>query len=269
MKQKIKSLLFIFFGRVFLQPLFEFLHLVSLKGMHFGPGATVAQSGERAVFRNFLRERKSASKPLVIFDVGANVGEYTQMVVEEAEKTEVQYHVYSFEPSQKAFTELEKKFTSNPQVSLSRFGIGKEQAEVMLYADAAGSGLGSLYSRDLAFYDITITPQAVVSVITLDQFCAEQAITYIDFLKLDIEGSEYAALQGAVQLLGQKKIRVIQFEFGGTAIDARVYFKDFYSLLYREYDIYRVLKTGLRKVNSYEERWEIFMTSNFIAKIRS
>lgn len=78
----------------------------------------------------------------------------------------------------------------------------------------------------------------VVEAVTIDQVCGEEGIDQIALLKIDTEGNELAGLQGAVESLPQ--IRMIQFEYGGTAIDARIYLRDFFDLL----------ETGSRSIGS-------------------
>ena len=48
---------------------------------------------------------------------------------------------------------------------------------------------------------------------------------------------------------------------------SRVFLKDFFELL-KDYQIYRIVKNGLRKL-SYNELIEIPLTSNFIAELRA
>ena len=48
----------------------------------------------------------------------------------------------------------------------------------------------------------------------------------IDYIKIDVEGHELDALEGFGDLI--KKVRLIQFEFGGCNIDTRTYFQDFW-----------------------------------------
>jgi hypothetical protein len=100
---------------------------------------------------------------------------------------------------------------------------------------------------------------------TLDEYCREKNISRIDFLKLDVEGHELKALAGAKEMLSAGKIDRIQFEFGGCDIDSRSFFQDFFYLLQNRYDIFRILKNGLRPIKKYEETEEIFLTTNFLA----
>ena len=47
--------------------------------------------------------------------------------------------------------------------------------------------------------------QHIIPVRTLDQICAEQAVTHVDFLKIDVEGAEFEVLKG----MGFEKVRPV------------------------------------------------------------
>jgi hypothetical protein len=51
-----------------------------------------------------------------------------------------------------------------------------------------------------------------VDVITIEDFANQQGITHINILKMDIEGYELKALQGAESLLSQQRIDAIYTE---------------------------------------------------------
>jgi hypothetical protein len=63
-------------------------------------------------------------------------------------------------------------------------------------------------------------------------------------------------------------IDTIQFEFSEGCIDSRIFFKDFFDLLGRQYRISRILRNGLYPLARYSEDLEIFSTSNFLAERR-
>ena len=57
-----------------------------------------------------------------------------------------------------------------------------------------------------------------------------------------------------------------QFEFGGTNIDTRTYFRDFW-YFFKEcgFILYRITPLGAELIRTYRESDEYFMTTNFIA----
>jgi hypothetical protein len=107
-----------------------------------------------------------------------------------------------------------------------------------------------------------------VSLRRIDDICRELAIERVDLLKLDVEGHELAALEGARDLLERGAIWAIQFEFGGTNIDSRTFFRDFWQLLSPQYTIHRILWDGLLPIECYHERLETFLGANYLAIIR-
>ena len=56
------------------------------------------------------------------------------------------------------------------------------------------------------------TDEEKVQTVCLDQFCSHHSINKIDLLKIDIQGHEYAALQGAEQLIRTGRIETIFME---------------------------------------------------------
>lgn len=137
-----------------------------------------------------------------------------------------------------------------------------------LYSNSSLSGLTSVYNRNLAHVNLEMDEISTAQFTTIDNYCQKNNVNHIHFLKMDIEGHELSALQGASKMLSSDNIDYIQFEFGGCNIDSRTYFKDFYYLLHDKYDIYRILQKGLYKIDKYSEYLEIFVTVNYLAQLR-
>ena len=147
------------------------------------------------------------------------------------------------------------------------FGLGERSETITLYSDCAGSTCASIYSRQLPDRDMNLTE--IVTLKTLDEFCAQAGINHIHYLKLDVEGHELSVFRGATEMLAKGAIDWIQFEFGGCNIDARTYFRDFFALLSSQYYLYRLLRNGLAPIQQYHELLEVFTTTNFIAILKN
>jgi FkbM family methyltransferase len=240
-----------------LQPLWQRVHAVALMGMNF-LDANQATNGELWLL-DWLAERLDRSP--VVFDVGANVGQYSQAVIERLPSAQL----YAFEPSAAAFGKLEA--TLGGHGAAFQLALGAEDAERPLYADGPGSELGSLVRRDLHRHGLDVRETETVTVRRLETLCNELAVERIDLLKIDAEGSELDVLGGAGAMLGER-VGVIQFEFGGTAIDARRIMRDFFDILEPEYRIYRLLPGGLWPLR-YSESIEILVYANYVALPRS
>ncbi len=245
-----------FWGKKQYYSIWNKLYRTALKGMNVGRGADFKQSGEL----NVLTQLKAIEKSnMVLFDVGANIGEYTKCLASMFSDA----IIYSFEPSKETFCTLSKNVSAK-NVVLNNIGISDEIVRGTLYSDKENSGLASLYNRQLDYLGMELGKKEEVELTTLDYYCETNNIDTIDFLKIDIEGNEYKALLGAERLLMGKKIGAIQIEMGGTNIDSRTYFRDFWNLLHEDFTAYRILQNGLWEIQKYEEILEIFVTVNYL-----
>src|ERR1700722_17544864 len=136
------------YGKKKYQPFFETLYRMSLIGMNIGGGTNVADSGELNVL-HYIKSRLSTSKRpngCVIFDVGANIGDYSLLL---AEVFRDQAQIYSFEPSVKTYKKLSENTVGKVKGSLHNFGFGDAPSRATLYSDIDASGLASVYKRKL------------------------------------------------------------------------------------------------------------------------
>lgn len=233
------------------------LYKLSLKGMNIGEVAGgVETSGECNVFKLV---KDISNEPKVLFDIGANRGEYTKALLNNFPDAQI----HSFEPAEATYKTLQDNITAN-NVKLNNFGISDVISESVLYYDKENSGLASLYNRQLDYFGIGFSKSETVKLDTLDHYCRENDISRIDLLKIDIEGNELNALKGAAELLAEKRIKAIQIEFGECNIDSRVFFRDFWNLLHENFRMYRILKNGFKEILQYDERLEIFVTTNYL-----
>ncbi len=246
------------------QPFWEQLHKISLRGMNIGMGSETADSGELRIL-DMLAAAPSAGEDIVVFDVGANIGDYSIAAVSQVGP---RVKMYSFEPSPETYARLEARTSNLERVATFAVGLSDRAERRILYEVPGQSGLGSVYLRDLDHHHLTPHAGAMVSLITLDEFCATHSVSHIDLLKIDVEGHELSVLKGASDMLGAGAIDMIQFEFGGSNIDSRTYLSDFFKLLDDRFLIHRVVKDGLFPLTRYQERYEVFTTTNLLAKRR-
>ncbi|MFH0959999.1 MAG: FkbM family methyltransferase [Pseudomonadota bacterium] len=203
------------------------------------------------------------NKPVIVFDVGANVGDYAEEVNKRLGNGT---QIYCFEPGQQAFSSLSERFGGKNNVHVYNIGLGDKEETLTLFSEKDGVSLrASFYDLRLDHLGLEMSHLEKVKVSTIDLFCESHGINEIDFLKLDVEGHELKVLRGAQRMLKSKQIQAIQFEFGPCNIDSRVFFRDFFYMLNSGYRIYRVLGNGLSPIESYKETYEVFITTNYLA----
>lgn len=243
------------------QDSWESILKISLTHMNYGNGGDFDKSGELNVLKH-IKEKLDKNLSLIIFDVGGNTGNYAKALSDFFKARAI---IYSFEPSKKTY-ELLSEATKNIQNIISiNIGFSDKENNQLLYTNHDGSVCASVYKRNLERFGISFDKSEEIKLTTIDNYCAKNNIDRIHFLKLDIEGHELEALKGAIQLINNRKIDFIQFEFGQCNIDSKTYFLDFYYLLKNNYHIYRILKDGLFELKEYQEIYEIFKTTNYLA----
>jgi FkbM family methyltransferase len=251
-------------GKKEYQPFFERMHRWALEGMAIGTGGSLETSGELNTI-TYIKDRLGSSGKFIIFDVGANQGQYTQNLLRLFGNNVV---IYAFEPMDKLFNLLQKAMIGIKQVNCFKVGLGSAAQTLPIYSNPKNLTLNSMYNRNLKHINVILDEVDWVEVQTIDAFCYNNNIANIDFLKIDVEGHEWEVLKGAANMIDENKIRYIQFEFGGCNIDSRTYFKDFFYLLSNKFNIYRIVSDGLYPLDSYKENYELFTTTNFLAELR-
>jgi FkbM family methyltransferase len=140
-------------------------------------------------------------------DVGANFGYYAVRCAEAVGPTGA---VHAFEPDPTAHDLLSANAVANGLAGIlqpHRAAVADHDGEVQFYV-----------AEEAAFSSMTATGRSAtrdvlnVPARTLDSFAAEQGITRIDALKIDVEGHEAAVLQGAAGILAQSPDPLVMLE---------------------------------------------------------
>ncbi len=213
-----------------------------------------ATNGEYA-----LIESLRTTEMKVIFDVGANTGDWTAHML----ACFPDAHVHAFELSAETFAKLKQNQTG-PRTTLNPFGLSHTDQQISFEHNIdhpditsihAGAGLNRVQGR---------TETRTAETQTGDAYCAAQGIDQIDYLKIDTEGHDIHVLRGFERMLASGKIARIQFEYNSAAIAGRAYLRDFFDLLEKDYTLNRITPKGLVP-ETYGMFSENFITSNFLA----
>jgi FkbM family methyltransferase len=194
-----------------------------------------------------------------LFDAGANVGDWTDLALQINPLAKA----HCFEPCPATFQRLQER-TFGRSVVLNQSALGGHPGEAEMYLFDACSTVNSLYRRQglNARQEQTET----IMVDTLDAYCERENIKQIDFLKIDVEGHELEVLKGGSRMLGQGRIERIQFEYGGTFIDAGILLKDMFELLNSYgFVLHKIYPGELRPMTEYRQDLESFQQSNWAA----
>lgn len=201
----------------------------------------------------------------VIFDIGAHKGKYTEQLLKYFK--EAKY--YLFEPNKLNYNKLRIKFFNLPNINVINKALSDENKNSFLYLDKPESVLASLIKRRMNHFNTKFNIKKKVNVTRLDNFIKSlDKRIIVDYCKIDAEGSEMKIINGMGKFV--KRIKLIQFEFGGSSIDFKTFFQDFwYFFKSHNFDIFRITPIGPKLISTYKENDEIFLTTNYIALNKS
>jgi FkbM family methyltransferase len=146
----------------------------------------------------------------IVFDVGAHHGRYTSEFLKRIKVEKV----ICFEPFPDSFLTLNQNLVSSvcshQQLALSDY-TGSADFYINCF-DETNSLLRSVITNSeidrLTAHVRTIT----VNVDTVENFCRKNSISEIDLLKIDTQGNSFKVLNGALELLMKRAIKLIQCE---------------------------------------------------------
>ena len=163
----------------------------------------------RSIEPELLLLKEFIKKDNVVFDVGANAGEYTYVL----EKLTGAAHVYAFEPIPKLFNELGRLF---PKVNLYKIALSdKEDVTQFKIPIIDGNKFVTRGKLNIDYIEPGELSSELFEVEckTMDLFVSEQNIQRLDFIKIDVEGHELKVLQGADKSIKKfKPVMLIEIE---------------------------------------------------------
>ena len=219
--------------------------------------------GLRTNGEQWLLRQIAATRPDVVFDVGANIGDWTAEV--RAAVPTARVHAFEIVPATAA--QLARRFAADPAVTLVRAGLYDEPGRIRVRHYPDRPSLSGVELPELTGYLRTLERESLeVPVERGDDYCREHGITHVDFLKIDAEGSDHRVLRGFERMLRTGAIGMVQFEYGRASILNKFLLVDFYRLFTDAGMVVGKLYPNYVDFRDYDiERHEDFLGPNFIA----
>lgn len=200
-----------------------------------------------------------------MFDIGANVGEYTAMIRSKSKNYDIDVELHLFEPTQSCFNKISTLFNNDKNITLNNFGASNQNEKATIYYDKEESGLASLYQRNLESYNLELNQSEEIELKRLDEYIEVEQINHIDFIKIDIEGHELKAFEGFGKYLNSDFIDYIQFEYGGANLDSHTSLMEIYKFLSQKgFKIAKIMRNGL-ELRDYSPFMDNFNYANYVA----
>lgn len=145
-----------------------------------------------------------------VFEAGAHVGSDTAEMAE----TWSDATIYAFEPIPKIFKQLQSNTKRFENVHSYKIAIGEKAGQMKIHVsggDSDGSSSILAPKEHLNLHpNVTFSRQISVGVKDIDSWAKSEKLKTIDFLWLDLQGYELAALKGAKKVL--KNVSAIHCE---------------------------------------------------------
>ncbi len=205
----------------------------------------------------WLLQRIAPFRPRVLFDVGANQGDWSIL----ASGLVPNAHIHAFEIVPQTYARLAERVAPlAPRVKANAFGLADKDGAMDIHVMADDSTLSSLVPLHDGQRSTLACP-----VRTGDAYMNAAGIGRIDLLKIDVEGGEHLVLMGFAPALAERRIDVIQFEYGRANILTKFLLRDYHEAL--EDLGYRVGKLFPGRVDfrRYRLEHEDFIGPNFVA----
>jgi len=251
----IKLYLFIF-GRKIFQKINNKLYLLVIKSMGFSNYGDHYQTGEKKFIELIKGELNFC------LDIGANIGTYSKLLIDNTSSK-----VFSFEPLEDAFRELEKlanNQTYKDRLKVYNFALGESNKKEKLYYSNTKSQLASFLedANKLSFVNKKNNFSKIVEIKKLDDFVD---VINVDLIKIDTEGYEMNVLKGGINFISKKKPKFIQIEFNWHQLFTNNSLIDFSREL-KNYEAFRIIPYGypLIKVNPERPENNIYHLSNYV-----
>jgi FkbM family methyltransferase len=166
-----------------------------MKGLKLVLGPNVSHAHIRGVYEGeTLKTVDQLVKPgFICYDLGASIGYLSLLMARKAK------HVYAFEPAPHAIEELRKHVAANQMTSIVTLvptPVSNNVREVSFAVTDVlfGSAINEIETR---------WPVHKLTTTTLDLFVRDHPAP--DFVKIDVEGEEGRVLEGARELLANKR----------------------------------------------------------------
>ena len=217
------------------------------------------------LFGSFVNEKKLLkevldSAEIVYFDVGTNYG--IEISLLENIFKDKKIIVHAFEPNKNLNNILQKKY---PNIILNTVAVSNFNGVTDFYQEKITSQ--STINNDIRSPLTNIQNVYKTKVITLDEYISVNNIKKIDYLKIDVEGSDYKVLEGLKKSMLSIPIRLIKIEV--IFLDQVGYednFKNILNLL-DNYDFKIYAFPNIKHLNSKIYLVDIFFINKSLSKI--
>ncbi|MEZ5730174.1 MAG: FkbM family methyltransferase [Burkholderiaceae bacterium] len=223
-------------------------------------------NGEMLIQSGVLRAWRSGilgEGRFVVFDVGANIGEWSNALLEKLDSHEVAegLDMYIFEPVPSTAKTLRNSLpVGKPNLHIEEMGLSSSAGAAEIYISAANAGTNSLHKERGSKCQAAV----LVNLTTVRYFCESRGIRHIHLLKCDAEGHDMEVIRGALPMLRDGKVSVMQFEYNHRWVFSRNFLRDvFVAIESMPYKVAKLQADYVLVVEEWHPELDRFFEGNY------
>ena len=221
-----------------------------------------AKSCESKLNGEFLLIETIAPFCKCFIDVGANIGDWTEKILSEGLAN---ISGVVFEPGDSAYNLLHERFSQDPRIKIQNIALSDIPGRSTFYEQPNAGEMSSFVQNYTEVFSGQKSSEMEIVVSTLDCEVSRLNIGYIDFLKIDTEGYDLKAIKGAINLLKNHTVGIVQFEYNAPWANTNSTLVEAYQLL--ESCGYKVFHLGQDGLFTYDVALfgDYYSYSNYVA----
>lgn len=216
---------------------------------------------QRCVFDAWLNAG-TEKNCLVVFDVGANVGDWSATFLKLLSDSGVTESVdlYAFEPVPSTAETLRHNLgMQNSVLHYEQVALSSESGVGNIYV-GQGSGINSLHANPQRSDEAPVA----ITKITAADFCKTHSIQKVQLLKCDTEGHDMDVIRGALPMLVDGNVSVLQFEYNYRWILSRNFLRDAFTAIEKlPYKLVKLQSDHLLILPEWHPELERFFEGNY------
>jgi FkbM family methyltransferase len=217
--------------------------------LRLGHDIDMKRNGEEALVGQYAAAVKT------FIDVGANVGDWTSMLLSSQPAAEG----VLVDPGAAAVRACRERFESASGVQVVEAAVGASPGSVTFNELPGASTHSSVLVRSAGSVART------VPVVTVADIAREQGWSTVSLVKIDVEGFDLQVLRGARPLLASRAIEVLQFEYNDSWAYANDSLRDALEMLGGYgYRVWNLARNGLWEFR-LQDYGEFYHHANFVA----
>jgi len=209
--------------------------------------------------------RSSAQREgIIVFDVGANVGDWSAAFLANFDGSNDARLVslYMFEPAPDTAHVLKERIGKlQGDLHFESLALSSSEGLDQIYITGKNAGTNTLHRSEIFAAELSMQ----IKKTTASRFCLDNGIDKIHLFKSDAEGHDMEIIRGALPLLIEGRIYVLQFEYNHSWVLSRSYLKDVFDTVKGlPYKLAKIQPNCLKVYDSWHPELERDFEGNYV-----